>query len=491
MATDIDPTVKHPLYTEYEEEWLLNTDIAEMRHATLRDGTYLDRFGSGSDKAEATSQYNIRKQMSLQSDIASSLIEMRVAELWRKNPGRQFADSRYKDIIEAFLADVDNGGTTMNTFMKRVTEKMHVNGVDVLVDSNVPAIEPLSAADENNTPFLSAFSPLARYDWSTDHAGRYWWVRYALGEEPTTEEGFAVSERTKRFVTYSRDSVTTYAVDMDGTPEAVITTHNMEQVPVVQVYWGHSIHDDQPAIATSLMSQLSPISRYMLNLISQGQLDLYMTVAFFVATGVTADEVNPEFAASCIKAFTNPDADLRPIFANVDHIIEKRAWLDYFTLQMLRIGKVTGLNAATEGRASSGVQVAVEASPLHSELSSTAGVLETADIEIMRLLVSRKIGKPITTEELGYTATYNRTYTLQSVKSLIDEAVALSKVEGIEDVPLLMQVLLRKVLSASAREGSPEHDKALKQLERFVGESVDTDIGSPGDESDPAESDEV
>jgi hypothetical protein len=467
----IDPRDTNQLYDEYKGEWELNRDIAEMKLATLRDGTYLEKFGDGSAESEVKAQYDLRKKMSMQTDLAASLREMRVSELWRKNPKRTFEGSSFEDDITGFLNNVDNGGTSMDTFMKRVTEMMLINGVDVLVDSNAGTLSPNSQADENNQPFLSAFSPLERPDWSTDHAGKYWWVRFALGEDATVMEDQDATG-VERWVSYDRNFVTVHTLESNegAQPESESAPHNMGIVPVVQVYWGRSIHDQQQAIATSLMSGLSPIARYMLNLVSQGQLDLYMTVAFFVATGITSEEVGSAMRASMIKAFSDPAADLKPIFANVDHIIEKRDWLNYLNLIMLQKGKVLGLNATAEGRASSGVQVAVEASPLHSELSTTAGILEVAEIEIMRLLVSRKRGEPILTEDLGYSVDYNKIFTLQSNDSLIAEAKALSEVVGSSEVPEMMRVMFRRILSSIAREGSDEHNAALDEIKSFVGD---------------------
>lgn len=486
----IDPRDTNELYDEYLPEWELNRDIAEMKLATLRDGTYLDKFGDGTAQSESPAQYALRKKMSMQTDLAGALREMRVAELWRKNPKRTYDQSAYKADIEAFLNDVDGGGTSMDAFMKRTTEMMLINGVDVLVDSNAPALQPNSAADENNQPFLSAFSPIERPDWSTDHAGKYWWVRFDLGEDSRMTED-QDSTGVQRWVSYDRDSVTVHTLESNEGAEPQIALqlpHNMGIVPVVQVYWGRSIHDQQRAIATSLMSSLSPIARYMLNLVSQGQVDLYMTVAFFVATGVSSDEIGNAMSASMIKAFSNPEADLRPIFNTVSHIVEKRDWLNALNLLMLQKGKVLGLNATSEGRASSGVQVAVEASPLHSELSTTAGILETAEIEIMRLLVSRKAGKPVRTQDLGYSVDYNKIFTLQSNESLIAEAKALSEVVGSSEVPELLRIMLRRVLSAVSREGSPEHDEAMKAIESFTGDmggitDVITDTGEEDTEN--------
>jgi hypothetical protein len=465
----IDPTTKHTLYNEYADQWQQNVDFAEMRKSVLDEGTYLDRWGD--DPKEVISQYNLRKKMSMTLDLSPDLIEMRLTELFRVAPKRSFEESPYKAQIERFLENVDTGGTSMDAFMRRSSKMMLVNGIDILVDKTVSEIEPLTAMDENTLPFLSGFGPLERYDWAVDHAGRYIWVMYFLGEEAAQEPGDE-SEGVKRYVLYTRDSVTVYSVDSDGNQTSETRPHTMGLVPVVQLYWGRSIHVDQKAIAISLMDELAPLARYMLNLVSQGQFDLYMTVAFFVAIGLTPDEVSSAVGAGIIKTIPIAEGDFKPIVTQVDHIKEKGAWIDRLMLTMMRKGKLLGLNASLEGRASSGVQVMVEASPLHSELSSVADMLGAADQEIVRLAISRVEGKPITLDELGYTAVYNKVYTLQSPKALIEEAKQLMDVAGIEEVSSLGRLQFRKILDVLARPGSKEHKEALEQLEAFNGTSI-------------------
>jgi hypothetical protein len=477
---EFDPRYRNPLYTLYLEEWNANKDFAEMPLHALRAGDYLPRWGGKPQESE--NQYTNRKCMSAQFDPAPELVDIRVKELWRTNPERVFEKSPYAKQIEKFLANVDGGGTDMNTFMKRVTELMHVNGVDVLVDKEATSVEPNTLADENSQPFLSTFSPQDRPDWSTDHAGRYLFVRYDLGTDQRLDETFGVGD-TSTYVTYTREGGRIHLSDGDVTATQEFT-HNMGQVPVVQVYWGNSIQYTNEAIATSIMSQLSPLSQYMLKLSSQGQLDLFMTVAFFFGSGMSASDLPDGMGASMMITNTDAAADLKPVFANVNHIVEKREWLQYIWMLMLKKGKITGLSGTMDGTAQSGVQVAIEASPLHSELATTAGVLERAEVEIMRLAVSRMEGRPITTDELQYGVKYAKTFTLQSTSTLLGELKTLSEVDGIREFGEVMRVFMRKLANAIAIPGTPEHDKMLEEIKNFTAPEFDAINSNINDDSD-------
>ncbi|MCP4409771.1 MAG: hypothetical protein GY807_18910 [Gammaproteobacteria bacterium] len=471
----VDPTEKNAIYLDKIEEWTQNTDFAEMSLSILRDGDYLDEFGGKA--AEAASQYNLRKKMSMQWDLCPDLIDMRVQELWRTSPARDYEGSKYKGEIEAFIADVDGGGTSIDGFMRDVTRLMHINGVDVLVDRENTEGIPVSRADEKGKAIVTAYTPSERFDWDTDHAGNFNWVRFDAGSVGTTDE--TQSGGAQRYITYTKNLWRVYLIDEDGkqAEEVAEGAHSMGIVPVVPIYWAKSVQYPNCGVAMSLMSRLSPISRYMLNLTSQGQLDLYLSVCFLVASGVEVDQLPSAIGASTLMTLSDPSADLKPVFTQTDHIKEKANWLNMATLAQLRIGKVLGLAASLEGRAQSGVQVAMEASPLHSELSATAKNLESSETEIVRLAVSRARGELIDRDDLGYSVKYNDRFTLQSATDLIKQASDLAKIPNASELSDLIRIYLRKILDHGARQGSKEYEDADEQLKNFTADNVNTDIG--------------
>lgn len=469
----IDTNLRHPLYTEYLAEWLANIDFAEMKRATLRDGTYIPRWGG--EQREAKVQYDNRKRWSAQVDHAPELLDTRMTELWREEPIRTFGESPFEKQIDAFLVNVDGAGTKINAFMKRLTEGVLINGVDVLIDKTATLVDPISLADEDAIPFATPFGPLKRLDWATDHAGKYLWVLYSLGVSPRTVPTLA-DDFVERLVLYTREGWTLITENFDsGETLELSGEHNMGIVPVVQVYQGHSIHDDQQAIATSIMSKLAPLSQYMLDLLSQQQLDLFMTVAFYVVTGVAPDQVPKEFGASYIMGISDPAGDMKPVNPNVAHITEKRKTMEWLQLVQLRKGKVMGLNATMSGRAQSGVQFALESSPLHSELSQTASVLEDSEMDIVRLAISRQEGRLIPTDELGYEVKYPHTFTLQSMQALADEGKALSEINGIEEVPEILQAHFRKIANQITKPGSDQNKAIIAAIDKFTSFGVNNE----------------
>ncbi|GAF97047.1 unnamed protein product, partial [marine sediment metagenome] len=120
-TTNFDPSTKRELYITLENGWTANRDFAEMHEHILRDGTYLDEFGGKS--AESSVQYALRKAQSMALDICRDLIDLRVGNIFRAPPARNFDESPYSADIEAFVADVDGGGTSMDEFMRDALRK--------------------------------------------------------------------------------------------------------------------------------------------------------------------------------------------------------------------------------------------------------------------------------------------------------------------------------------------------------------------------------
>ena len=370
---------------------------------------------------------------------------------------------------------------------------MHINGVDVLVDKGAQPYEPVSRADERGKPYIQMFSPLDRYHWSCDHAGKYHFVRYALGSAASTDEDGAGPEG-EFYLTYTRDLWRLYQISGMGSGRHTELVgegpHMMGKVPVVQCYWASSVHDNLPSVPISLMSKLSPISENMLNLTSQGQLDLLLCIAFFKAIGIPPDQAPKGIGVGSVVTIDAPDGDFAPVFTDVKHIVEKREWLTLLTLAQLRIGKVLGLAATIEGRAQSGVQVAMEASPLHSELMATAGNLERCESEIVRLAVSRIRGEPVAMADLGYSVEYNKRYTLQSPKDLIEQVSLLLGVNGIDELPKLAKLYFRKLIDAAIRPGTDEYEAAVKELDSLTLEGIPSELKLEDEDEDATVQDE-
>ncbi|GAF92598.1 unnamed protein product, partial [marine sediment metagenome] len=148
-------------------------------------------------------------------DHCADLINLRVDNIFRTSPVRRYDRSPYRDFIAAFLTNVDRGGTGMDAFMRRVLGMYYVNGVDIVVDKEAaPAVRARNLAQERQLgllPYLHAFGPLERLDWACDHAGRYLWARYDLGEVPPADE-WAEATGTRQYLTVTPDRWRLYEV---------------------------------------------------------------------------------------------------------------------------------------------------------------------------------------------------------------------------------------------------------------------------------------
>lgn len=480
--TDFDPTTTSPLYDTFAPAWRANRDFAEMHEHVLRAGTYLDRMGSGEATKEAAGQYNWRRTASFAMDYCADLVDLRVGNLFLDPPKRTYDDSPHKDFIETFLADVDGAGTSMDEFMQRALREQYVNGVDIIVDKTAPehGMEPRTLADEQALgirPTLMMRGPLERMDWETDHAGRYSWVRYALGREPRQNEAAGLGPW--RYLTLTDSTWTLYTVEDDGDAQTITSGPIVPAtLPVVPFYYAQSANPEYPKIPLGVLTRVTPIARAMLNLVSQGQLDLYMAIGILAAAGLSTEGLPSEVGPMCWISMPQ-DASVTQLAPNVAHIAEKREWLAVMTDAMLRMGKVTTKQG--ESKANSGIQVAVERTDLDNEMRSTAGQLERVERDVMRLAVSRQIGKDVSADELGYGVEYNRRYVLAGVSDILAQAESFLALNVHEQVPALAKVFTKRVADNVIRPTDPRYQEVVDQIE-----AATWDVSVPALDAPPA-----
>ena len=472
VETDFDPSATNAVYDELKGSWELNRDFAEMHLHVLRRGDHLDRFGAAADAGarEAGAQYDWRRQASMAIDHCADLINLRVDNLFRAAPQRRYEHSPYRDFLAAFLSDVDRGGTSMDEFMRRALRAHYVNGVDIVVDkqSPPPGVVPASLADERQLgllPYLHAFGPLERLDWACDHAGRYLWARYDLGEVPAADE-MADAGGGRQYLTVARDRWRLYETGGEGATTVRSGPVTTGCCPVVSWYFKESIRGEYARVPLSLLTRIAPIARYMLNLLSQGQLDLYLSVAFYAITGLDDAQRAPrEITPSC--SWVLPEgAGVHQLGEVVAHIAEKRQWLRLAMEAILRIGRLTGGAGELTSTASSGVQVAIERTDLDNEMRMTATAAEAVERDIVRLAVSRYKGRPVSAEEIGYSVQYNKRYVLSSADDLIRQAREFFGIGVGEQTRTLGRILLGKILDAVAKQDDARYAEALAEIER-------------------------
>ncbi len=464
--TTFDPAATNPVYDSLLSEWQLNRDFAEMHLKDIRDGTYLDKFGGGDEPAN---QYELRRQMSFAIDPSQDLICLRVDNIFRTPPARNYEQSPFRDFIESFLKDVDGGGTTMDEFMRMALADYYTNGTDIVIDKEGSDVAPENAAQEEQLgirPFLHRFGPIERINWSVDHSGAYWWARYDLGEVPTQDE-HADNTGTRRYLTVTRDLWRLYETTVSDSQKTSTTveegTHILGECPVVTFYFKESGKPDLPKVPLSLLTRISPIARYILNLMSELQIDIYRSVAFLVATGVQADQIPTEITP--MGCWALPDgAALSEVAGPVEHITAKQDLILLLIQQILRIGKMGGHSGDMQARATSGTQVAVERTDLDNEMRMTAHQAEAVEVEVMRMVVSRSIGRAVTKDELQYSVAYNEKFVLTGVADIIADVLALVQTDTHVEVPEILKNQLRNLVNAIATEDEDAYSVAMEEI---------------------------
>jgi len=477
QITDFDPSQTSAIYDTLSASWRLNRDFAEMHLHVLRNGEHLDRFGAGGEAGgpadEAASQYAWRKNASFAIDHCADLINLRVDNIFRAPPVRRYDNSPYRDFIDQFLANVDGGGTDVTTFMRRNLPLYYVNGMDFVVDKQSPpdGLQPRTLAQERALgllPYVHAFGPLERLDWACDHAGRYLWARYDLGEVPAEDET-RQDAALRGYLTVTADQWRLYEVADTG-QDRIITVRtgaiSSGACPIVPFYFKESSRSDYPKVPLSLLTRIAPMARYLLNLISQIQIDVYRNIAFMVATGVDADKIPGEITPMGCWALPE-GADLKDVAGDVEHIRVKLQLARVLMEAILRIGKLTGAAGDLKSRAASGVQVAVERTDLDNEMRMTACQAEQVEQDIVHLAVCRYKGRPVPKNEIRYSVEYNKKYVLTPVAELVRQAREFAAMGVHQDggVPTMLKILLRKILDAVAKADDQAYQDALGEIQ--------------------------
>jgi hypothetical protein len=467
--TTFDPASKNVLYDTFSPAWELSRDFSEMHEHILREGTYLDQFGHGTDKAEPTAQYNLRKQSSFAMDYCGELIDLRLGNLFRSRPVRRYDDSQYKDFIDEFIKDVDGGGTSMDEFMADVARKHYSAGlVDVVVDKTNPGVDTdgMNAAQEAGLGvrvILNSFTPLERVDWASDFANNYKWVRYSLGaSSPDDEtEGFGDDQ----YVTFTPDEWRLYNVGGDIGTTVEYGPMVIGRLPITQLWYGKSQNPDYRGIPISLLTRIAPIARDLLNLVSQGQLDLYMSLGILAVFGIKDDELPEYIASGSWVAFPSEEGKIEAIRPEVDHIKEKREWINLYIMTILRLGKLIGASGSVESSATSGFHAEVERTDLDNEIEATAEKMEALESEVIALAISRETGTLVSTDDINYSVDYNRKYTTTPITELLNHAEKLFKLDLGESTPGLYQAALRKLADKMLSPTDSTREQVLAEID--------------------------
>jgi len=235
------------------------------------------------------------------------------------------------------------------------------------------------------------------------------------------------------------------------------------RVPVVSMYYSESANPRYRKVPMSLLTRVAPIARALLNLTSQGQLDIYMAIGILAAQGVKANELPTEVSPMCWISMPS-DSSVEQIRPAVEHIREKREWAMMYMSEMLRLGKVGGATGELKSRATSGFQVQAERTDLDNEMCATAGRLERVESEVLALAVSRYVGKNVSPIDLGYSVEYNKRFVLSSVDEVLGDAERYFRLGIQDESPTLTKTMVQRIAAAVLRPVDPRNAAIAEEL---------------------------
>jgi hypothetical protein len=234
--------------------------------------------------------------------------------------------------------------------------------------------------------------------------------------------------------------------------------------PVISFYYRQSVRPDYRGVPLSLLTRIAPVARALLNLVSQGQLDIYMAIGVLAAIGVDADRLPKEMAPMCWLGL--PDgAQIQHIHPAVEHVQEKRKWIAMLSETILRMGKLIGASGKVSARATSGFQVAAERTDLDNEMSATAAQAEAVERDIIRLAVSRMEGRLVDHAEIGYSVEYNKKYVLAPAADIVAQAREFFATGLAGDVPQISRLFLGRILDSLIKKDDPRYTQIAAAIE--------------------------
>ena len=479
MSHTFDPFQTSPLRNRHAARWQLELDCSEWTLDVLESGRYLPPFS----EKEHPDDLKYRRFMSAPLDMCRDGVRIRIDNLWRTAPIRSAKGSQYQSIIDLLIADADGDGTSLDAFMKGAATDMLVNGTDIVTQTTAApdGVEVETQADAEEAgirPFFARFSPLERLDWASKGNGGFLWARYSLGEAPALDEQVS-STGVTRFLTLTSEgwriweSAPLSKTAGGGTKVRLVAegTHPLGRPPIAKLYFGESRKPGQAGVPLSLLTRPAVVAKVLLNMKSQADADLLAAVTRWLLTGVGSDELPDSYGPGVVWKIPNPESKLMVVQGDVNHIIEKRAWVTLYIEEILRLLKFRGGMAEINASSGSGLKLAMERTDFENELRSTAEKLEATELEMMRQAVVLVTGTEIKPEDaadaLGYKVHYNRDFTLEplgemldNLKTWCDSCQFLS-----DDVPEITREMLRQVVNMLVRDDSPEHDKMMDEID--------------------------
>lgn len=199
--------------------------------------------------------YEERKQLAYYKNFVRPIVRAMVDPVFNeavvtKVLGADGTDAT-SDQLEAFLENCDNGGTTLQNFVKRACRKARVHGVSFIVMDNFPAgeipVSVLDAVKARKIPYLclrTAAQVPENGGYDCDEYGNPMWILFAEKDDPNDKA------TPKRWRKWTPEYTVMCRAKGDGFDEIVETKseHGLGCIPVICLYAASRDNMDTPLV---------------------------------------------------------------------------------------------------------------------------------------------------------------------------------------------------------------------------------------------------
>ncbi len=342
------------------EQYILTND-AYTGEGGFSNGSYLFPYSREMD-------YNVRKKQAFYSNLLMSIVDSTVDPVFNEEAKREYDN----ELVEAFLDNVDNAGTSMDKFIYGVTLFTKLLGNMYVVMDNFSDV-PESLGDIIATrkyPYVYSKKPQDVYEYTQDEFGNLTYISFYYTLD---------SEGNQLYKGWDDSVGIIYRCD-DQSGERLIVKevkHNLGVVPVIS--WDKEVLPFPPYYS------MATIARAIYNVDSEMR-ELTRSQGFSILvipgqqpkSGIVIGKNNALFIsenASAFPAFISPNQSI------LDSINKYR---DSLVNSLLQSGDILG-STAMSNASSSGVALAYRFMGTADSLKGTAQIAKYYDEKIIKM----------------------------------------------------------------------------------------------------------
>lgn len=426
-------------------------------------GEYLEKHGRETDD-----NYAKRKKLCYYYNYFGAIVNALVDPIFRKKPGRKWTSTGAAGtMIETFVANVDNNGTSLNAFMSDAAFKARLLGACYICMENFKEL-PVTvdkAVAQRKLPYIYIVEPEFVSDWAYDNYGNL--VKFAFSEPIEKADRKIITRK----VEFDAENVTIY---LDGIQKSQVK-HGLTHIPVIP--FPARIGSRRTAKPASEMEPLAKCALAQFNYLSYlGEILRNQTFSILTLPGSKPSTIeigtnnaltySPDETNGAAPAFIAPPSEpANTLIAQIKSMTE----------EMYRIAGLSFITGTKQE--SSGVAKAWEFERTNQNLAAYAERCHDVEMAIIKLFCEYADIKS------DYEVTYADDY------GIVDVASEITTAQSVLDLNLgpdeLKKQVLEKVLTAYLPDLSDEDYDEI--MGAFDAQSQSNDYKTPPTEETPSD----